>query len=80
MTLAVQHIQQEQEDAKLKCLSRADKRRKEAKDWYQKMQAQQSKYDPCRPKANQVINENLEDFSMYLDTMSLDSIFHWVRQ
>lgn len=80
VTLAAQHIQQEQENAEIDCLARAEKWRKEAKDWYEKMLACKKRYCPRRPEANQVINANLEDFSMYLDTMSLDRIFHWVRQ
>lgn len=79
VTLAPEQIQREQGEAELKTTLTVSELRKRANKWYTRMQAQQNKYQPDRPQANKTVDENLRDFSKYLNTLTLNVSFHWVR-
>ena len=79
VTLATEQIQREQDEAEMKTTWTVKEARKQAETWYKRMLAKQDKYQPHRPQANKTVDENLRDFSKYLNTLTLNVSFHWVR-
>ena len=80
VSLAAQEIQQEQAEVERVTLAHAEKHQKGANGWHQRMLAKGKEYWARRATANTTLNQNLELFSLYLDTLMLDQAFIWVSR